>query len=86
MKLLAHQGITLELCPTSNLNTQIFASLKDYPLRTLLNAGIKVTINTDNMTVSNTTLEREFRLITETFQLTKQEVLQLIQNAADAAF
>ena len=86
MQLLVQQGVTLELCPTSNLNTQIFSSFADYPLRTLMDAGVKVTINTDNMTVSGTTLEREFQLISETFHLTDGEIRQLIQNAADAAF
>lgn len=83
---LAAEGITLELCPTSNLNTSIFPCMADYPLRRLMEAGVKVTINTDNMMVSGVSLGSEMALVTETFGLTREEVRGLVQNAADASF
>ena len=76
----------MELCPTSNLNTNIFEQLSDYPLRKLMDAGVKVTINTDNMTVSGTTLEKEFQKLIDTFSLTDAELQILVRNAADASF
>lgn len=83
---LADQNIILELCPTSNLNTQIFSDIREYPLRLLMEAGVKITINTDNMTVSNTTLCQELALVTRAFSLSPLEVQTLMLNAADAAF
>ena len=59
VKGLAAEGITLKLCPTSNLNTSIFESYVAYPLHKLMEVGVKVTVNTDNMTVSNTTVAEE---------------------------
>lgn len=83
---LADDGIVLELCPTSNLHTCIFDRLEDYPLRRLMDAGVPVTLNTDNMTVSDTTVAREMRRLTEAIGLTESERMQLVRNAAAAAF
>lgn len=83
---LAADGVTLELCPTSNLNTSIFEKLKDYPLLELMEAGIPVTINTDNMTVSGVTLESEMEKLAQTFPLTDDHVKALARNAAKASF
>lgn len=86
IKRLAAEGITLELCPTSNLNTSIFDSYEAYPLRKLMEAGVKVTINTDNMMVSNTTVAAELQHMTDALDLKKEEIYALLCNAADAAF
>lgn len=86
IKKLAEDRITLELCPTSNLNTQIYKSLTGYPLPALLEAGVKVTVNSDNMAVSNTNLQLEFLKITDAFGLTDSQLKQLAQNAIDASF
>ena len=86
VKRLAEEQITLELCPTSNLNTSIFESYTAYPLRKLMEAGVKVTINTDNMTVSNTTVAAELQHLTDALALTEEELQQLACNAADASF
>lgn len=83
---LAKAQIPLELCPTSNLHTRIFAKMEDYPIRPLLEAGVCITINTDNMTVSDTTLAREFSRITEALQLSEAELSVLEQNAEKARF
>ena len=53
---LAQDQIPLELCPTSNMNTKVFDNITRYPIMRFLDEGIKVTINTDNMTVSNLSL------------------------------
>ena len=82
VKGLAAEGITLELCPTSNLNTSIFESYAAYPLRKLMAAGVKVTVNTDNMTVSNTTVAEELKHL----DLVKEEMYLLAKNAVEAAF
>ncbi len=83
---LARLGIPLELCPTSNLHTRIFQKMEDYPIRKLMDAGVRITINTDNMTVSDTTLAQEFARITEALQLTADELNILEKNAEQAQF
>lgn len=83
---LAQRGIPLEICPTSNLNTSIFPDLPSYPLRKLMDAGVKVTVNTDNMTVSGVTLRQELERLAETFHLTGEEIRGLLHNSAEAIF
>ena len=83
---LTAEGITLELCPTSNLNTSIFEKLADYPLMELMDAGVRVTVNTDNMMVSGVTLESEMEKLAKTFPLTEAHFKALARNAANASF
>ena len=80
------EGITLELCPTSNLHTCMFPTMEEYPLRKLMDAGVKVTINTDNMTVSNITLEKEFGKLIAAFDLTDEEIKGFAKNSVAACF
>ncbi len=83
---LAKLQIPLELCPTSNLDTKIYEDIKDYPIRKLIGAGVKVTVNTDDKAISNTDIRREFSLLADTFDFTADEIKQLLLNQADAAF
>ena len=84
MRRLMQDQIPLELCPTSNLNTKIFDRIEDYPIPKFLDAGIKITINTDNMTVSDTTLAKELKLVKETFHLSEEEMAGLEKNAEES--
>lgn len=84
MKRLAKDQIPLELCPKSNLNTKIFDRIEDYPIPQLMDAGIKITINTDNMTVSDTTLARELKLVQDTFHLSDKDMAGLQKNAEES--
>lgn len=86
MDLLVEKKIGLEMCPTSNLQTKAVNSLEEYPLRAFLKKGILATINTDNMTVSDTSLLDEFTLLEKEYQLTQEEKKQLYRNAIEIAF
>lgn len=82
---LAADGITLECCASSNLNTKVFDQIAEYPLRSMLEKELRVTLNTDNMTVSATNLPHEYQLMEEQ-GLTKSEEKQLYLNSVRAAF
>ena len=86
IELLKEHAITLELCPTSNLHTAIYPSYDQYPLRKLLDAGVRVCLNTDNMTVSNTTLRREWDHMIRAFRLTDEEIAKIVSDTQKAAF
>ena len=79
------RGITLECCVTSNIQTRAFASAKEHPLLRLLRSGVAVTVNTDNMTVSGTTIAKEFEILKEC-GMTDAEKCQLLKNSVEAAF
>lgn len=83
---LAARRIPLEMCPTSNLQTGACSSLESYPLRRYLEAGIPVTLNSDNMTVSDTDVGKEFALLEENGLLTEDEARLLLEHAVEAAF
>jgi len=83
---LAKHKIPLEICPTSEVDTHCVESIKDLPIRQFLEAGVPITINTDDMTVSNVTLEGEYDKVIRTFNLSDDEVKTLWFNAVDAAF
>lgn len=83
---LAATKIPLELCPTSEVDTHAIASIEDLPLREFMRLGIKVTINTDDMTVSNVTLAEEYAKLQKSFDLTEKEMRKLYENSIEAAF
>lgn len=85
-KELQKKGIGIEMCPISNLQTKAVESTKDYPMREFLDTGLKVTVNTDNRTVSNTTLTKELEFVQKTYGITDEEVHLMMKNAVDVAF
>ncbi|MFD1484604.1 adenosine deaminase [Lacticaseibacillus baoqingensis] len=77
---------TAELCLTSNLQTKAIASLAEYPYPQLYAAHAKLTINTDNRTVSATTLTHEYKMFHDHFKTSVADFLTFNLNAANAAF
>lgn len=65
MKFCADKKIGVELCPTSNLQTKAINSMEEYPFTKFYEAGIPMSINTDNRTVSDTTCTDEYMRLTE---------------------
>lgn len=86
VELLIKKQIPLEICPTSNLQTRAVENISEHPVLTLLDAGMCITVNTDNMTVSGTTLENEFHLLSSSLHLTGAQRDQLDKNAKKASF
>jgi|GEM_PF-3318692 len=92
-RVVARKGIGIELCPYANVQIAGFAPLSGdrvYPLREFLDAGIRVTVNTDNPGISSATLTENLllvaRLCPERQPLTRAEVLKLQRNALEVAF
>lgn len=85
-RLCREKKIGIEMCPVSNLQTKAVSSMEDYPFRRFFEEGLLVTVNTDNRTVSNTTIERELQVLEEQGLLEPEERLQLTKNSIEAAF
>ncbi|EJO5349473.1 adenosine deaminase [Clostridium botulinum] len=85
-KLVKEKNITLEVCPTSNLHTKACESYETHPFIEFLKDGIKVTINTDNMTVSNTTITKELEMLNKFCGLSIEDYKTVYINAVDACF
>jgi adenosine deaminase len=78
--------IPLEMCITSNLQTKAVDSIEKHPVKFYFDIGIRVTINTDNRLISNTTLTDEYMLAIEKFGFTANELKYLIINGFKSAF
>jgi aminodeoxyfutalosine deaminase len=57
---LINRGVVLDVCPVSNLRTQVVTSLADHPLRTLVDAGVRCSISTDDPALFDTDLTRDY--------------------------
>ena len=79
-------GIALEMCPTSNVQTKATPTLAQHPANQYLQEGLKVTINCDGRTTSNTDLTHEYVLMAEQFGWGEEEIRQTALNAAQATF
>lgn len=86
IKRLIDENITLEMCPSSNFQTKAVSNKEEYPLRKFLDLGVKVTINTDNKTISSTELKDEFEFAEKELGLKKGERKILYKNAIEASF
>jgi aminodeoxyfutalosine deaminase len=83
---LARHGIPLEVCPTSNVATRAVASLDAHPLRTFVEAGVLVTINSDDPPMFGTDLNAEYAVAAELLDLDEAGVARLAQSAVVASF
>lgn len=79
------EGIVLDMCPTANWKVKAVPSLAEHPLPRLVRAGIRCTISTDSRTVANTTLSREFELMSEV-GMTDEELQRTNATAYAAKF
>ena len=78
--------VLLEICPTSNVQTHVVKRYEDHPIKRLMQSGCKISISTDNRTVSNITLTEEYQKLVNVFQMTEVDLLSFQKNAIEAAF
>ena len=78
--------IPLEVCPTSNIQTGVAATLKEHPIGKLSQLRFRVTINTDNRLMSRTSLSNELYQLVETFDWTFADLQRVTVNAMKSAF
>lgn len=83
--LAAHQ-VPIDICLTSNVRTGALGRLKDHPLRHYFDAGVLVTLSTDDPAMFETDLIREYVLAHQVFGFTRDELCRLAENSFRAAF
>jgi aminodeoxyfutalosine deaminase len=86
LRRLREERIPLEVCITSNVRTGAVASLTEHPVRRLAEAGVIVTLSTDDPGMFGSDLAGEFRIAQEVFGLSEAQVAEIRQNAWDYRF
>ena len=86
LKEFVKNGVTGELCLTSNLQTKAAATVADFPYLKMKEAQAQISINTDNRTVSDTDLTKEYTLYHRHFQTTPADFYQHNVDAIQASF
>ena len=79
-------GIPLEVCPSSNIATRAVATLDEHPLRTFVDAGVVVTINSDDPPMFGTTLNREYEIAADLLDLDEAGLADLARTAVRVSF
>ncbi len=83
---LRQRGVVLDVSPSSNIRTGAVAHIEQHPLRQLFDAGVHVTLNTDDPTFFNTTLIGEYRLAARAFGFDIDDLVKLALNGVRATF
>ena len=83
---LAETGISLEVCPSSNVATRAVASLAEHPLRKFVEAGVTVSINSDDPSMFGTTLNQEYAVAADLLDLDEAGLRELAAAAVRASF
>lgn len=86
MERLADEKVTLEVCVTSNYQTKVSPSIESHPVKKLFDAGVRVTVNSDNRTCSRTSLGKEIAIWKSVLGFSDQEIEKALGYAWEARF
>ena len=83
---IAKRGISIETCPMSNLRTGAVKSLKEHPIRRFMEAGIKVSINTDDPPMFGTDMNTEYLMLHKELGFSAEELYQIGLDSIETSF
>jgi adenosine deaminase len=83
---LAERGIVLEVCPTSNVATGVYPSYADHPLGALRDAGVRITLASDDPPYFGASIAGEYAVAHERFGFEERELVEITRVAVEAAF
>ncbi len=86
MALVKDKGIALEVCPTSNIFLGLFKNMESHPLPKFYDAGIKISINSDDPPFMSTTLGQEYQRVQESYKYSDDTMNSITKMAIESAF
>ena len=83
---LAAEGMTLTVCPLSNLKLCVVGDIADHPLKTMLDAGLKATVNSDDPSYFGGYVNANYQAVADALDLSRDELLTLARNSFTGSF
>ena len=83
---LAAEGMTLTVCPLSNLKLCVVDNIADHPLRTMLGADLRATVNSDDPSYFGGYVNANYQAVADALDLSKDELLTLARNSFTGSF
>ena len=83
---LARERIPLEMCPLSNVATEVIRRIEDHPIRKYFDRGLLVTVSTDDPKMFGNSLEQEYRALRQVFGFTPTEIGVVAENSVRASW
>ncbi len=80
MRFLADNRIQLNICPSSNVKLGYAGGYEDHPIKLLYENGVRVTINTDDLLIFDSSIENEYRLLFQSGALTVDQLNEIREN------
>ena len=86
LSFLKERQIPLEICVVSNVKTKVFESVETHPIKKFFEDGLMVTVNSDDPTMFNTSITREYLLLAQKLSFTLRDIRHLTMNGIEASF
>jgi adenosine deaminase len=86
VKELVNRGMALTVCPLSNDKLQVVKDMTQHPIKKMLELGLKATVNSDDPAYFGGYINANFKAITDSLDLSKDDLYQLARNSFEAAF
>lgn len=83
---LVERQVPVEICLTSNLETNCCQRIEDHPLKSYFDLGVMVTLNTDDPAMFHTSLNREYALAQQVFGFSEEQLREIARNGFEASF
>lgn len=86
IEVLAHKQVPIEVCLSSNVRTGACPELREHPVKKLFDEGLMITLNTDDPSMFQTSLGKEYELAQQEFGFTEDQLRELARNSIEASF
>jgi aminodeoxyfutalosine deaminase len=86
IEVLAHKQVPIEVCLSSNVRTGACPELREHPVKKLFDEGLMITLNTDDPSMFQTSLGKEYGLAQQEFGFTEDQLRELARNSIEASF
>lgn len=83
---IVQRGLTLTVCPLSNLKLCVIDDLKKSPVKAMLDSGINVTVNSDDPSYFGGYVNDNYRAVADALDLTVEEIARIAENSFDGSF